>query len=174
MVVRFDSFAKKQAINNKDFDEVQALACQLRDYLNEIDVIEKIKVVHKLNAKSQQIQGIFLNKLEELGFQSEKRGLFSGGNAAGLRPDYFCPIGDTGVILEVERGKTIANNMDLLDVWKCHICDYADYLFLIVPQERQRQSGTSQNIYTSVKNRVSTFFQEGKYINIEAVYLFGY
>ena len=25
--------------------------------------------------------------------------------------------------MEVEREKTTINNMDLLDVWKCHICE---------------------------------------------------
>ena len=45
------------------------------------------------------------------------------------------PLADTGIILEVERGKTTINNMDLLDFWKCHICAHADYLFLMVPTE---------------------------------------
>jgi hypothetical protein len=39
----------------------------------------------------------------------------------------------TGIILEVERGKTTINNMDLLEFWKCHICAHADFLFLMVP-----------------------------------------
>lgn len=40
----------------------------------------------------------------------------------------------SGIILEVERGKTLMNNMDLLDMWKCHICEHARYLFSIVPK----------------------------------------
>ena len=43
--------------------------------------------------------------------------------------------------MEVERGKTVLNNMDLLDVWKCHICESANYLFLIVPQMRHDGAG---------------------------------
>jgi len=39
-----------------------------------------------------------------------------------LRPDYFLKLDDTGILLEVERGKTTINNMDLLDFWKCHLC----------------------------------------------------
>ena len=45
------------------------------------------------------------------------------------------PIGESGIILEVERGKTTINNMDLLDFWKCHICSYAHGLYLLVPTE---------------------------------------
>ena len=32
--------------------------------------------------------------------------------------------------MEVERGKTTTNNMDLLDIYKCHICEEANHLFL--------------------------------------------
>ena len=37
--------------------------------------------------------------------------------------------------MEVERGKTTTNNMDLLDIYKCHICEEANHLFLFVPIE---------------------------------------
>ena len=67
---------------------------------------------------------------------SEKQGLFATYNAPGLRPDYYREVPEhrTGIILEVERGKTTINNMDLLDLWKCHICAEAHHLFLLVPQ----------------------------------------
>ena len=51
-------------------------------------------------------------------------------------------VGSSGILLEVERGKTTINNMDFLDFWKCHLCEHAHYLFLLVPQElRQRLAG---------------------------------
>ena len=77
-----------------------------------------------------------------LGFRDERRGLFSAYESA-LRPDYFREVGGTGVILEVERGKTTINNMDLLDFWKCHICEHADYLFSMVPLELRQNPDMS-------------------------------
>lgn len=70
------------------------------------------------------------------------------------------PLGATGIILEVERGKTTINNMDLLDFWKCHICAYADYLFLMVPVElRQNDTMTARREFASVAKRLRTFFE---------------
>lgn len=76
--------------------------------------------------------------------------------------------------MEVERGKTKANNMDLLDVWKCHICKTANCLFLIVPIVRQTEKGKSEIIFESVFKRLSVFFQLKNHINVDAVFLFGY
>jgi hypothetical protein len=75
--------------------------------------------------------------------------------------------------MEVERGKTIANNMDLLDIWKCHICDVANFLFLIIPNIRQ--TATGQNIiFKTVERRMLTFFETENYINVDGVFLIGY
>ena len=59
---------------------------------------------------------------------------------------YYLDLDETGIILEVERGKTTINNMDLLDFWKCHICVHAHYLILVVPVElRQNPTMTPRN-----------------------------
>ena len=71
-----------------------------------------------------------------------------------LRPDYYCALGETGILIEVERGKT---NMDILDFWKCHICDRAEYLFLIVPQARPSANGTVLRHFQQVKRRLGVF-----------------
>jgi len=76
--------------------------------------------------------------------------------------------------MEVERGKTLANNMDLLDIWKCHICREADYLFLVIPKRRPRGSGKSESVQARVVKRVATFFKEPNYINVEGVFVFAY
>jgi hypothetical protein len=95
--------------------------------------------------------------------------------ATALRPDYFLPIGDSGVILEVERGKTTTNNMDLLDFWKCHICRVASYLFLLVPQSLQHNERmTPKKEFRTVQRRLSQFFEPGHYTNVRALCLFGY
>ena len=76
--------------------------------------------------------------------------------------------------MEVERGKTLANNMDMLDIWKCHICNEANYLFLIVPQKRQTEKGAENIIFEKVMDRLDSFFQKNNYLNIDAVIIFGY
>jgi hypothetical protein len=92
-----------------------------------------------------------------------------------LRPDYFLPLGDTGVLIEVERGKTTINNMDLLDFWKCHICAHAHYLILLVPTElRQNPTMSPRREFVTVRNRLASFFEDGNYTNVRGLFLFGY
>lgn len=141
MPVEFTVLKKQGAERGHFFREVDDLANELRSYLDEEHVQEQIRRRHVLGASSAEIQDIVLTKALELGFQDEKKGLFSNYKVPGLRPDYYRAVGDTGILLEVERGKTTTNNMDLLDLWKCHICERASYLFLLVPQseaERER------------------------------------
>jgi len=77
--------------------------------------------------------------------------------------------------MEVERGKTTINNMDLLDFWKCHLCQHADYLFLMVPQElRQNTTMTPRREYNSVVKRMSSFFMRRNYTNVRGLHIFGY
>jgi hypothetical protein len=165
----------KQSISlRNEFTEASSIASQLREYLNSETVCAEINQCHKLYATSQQIQAIISNEVRRLGFQSEKQGLFRDYRVAALRPDFYRPVGKSGIILEVERGKTITNNMDLLDLWKCHVCPYADFLYLIVPLERRSADLTSIKAYDSVLRRLSTFFEPRNYVNVEAAFVFGY
>jgi hypothetical protein len=92
-----------------------------------------------------------------------------------LRPDYFLEIEDTGIILEVERGKTNQNNMDFLDFWKCHICMHAHYLFLMVPEElRQSAQGSVSKPFSATFAHLSAFFEPQNYTNVRGMVLFGY
>jgi hypothetical protein len=113
--------------------------------------------------------------VEPLGFVSEKKGLFAAYKVSGIRPDYFKSLAGGGILFEVERGKTIANNMDLLDVWKTHLCSEAKHLFLMVPNIRVTEKGGSQKIFNTVENRIETFFlSESTPIDVNSVHLFGY
>lgn len=113
--------------NASEFIQAKKIAEELQAYLNQNDVAEKIRGANAPNHSSHDVQRIFLDFLSERWFQDEKKGLFSSYRTALLRPDYYKPIGETGIIFEVERGKTIMNNMDILDLWKCHICPRADF-----------------------------------------------
>ena len=75
--------------------------------------------------------------------------------------------------MEVERGKTIANNMDLLDLWKCHICSNANFLFLVIPNIRQTATGRNI-IFETVERRMTTFFKSENYTNVDGVFIIGY
>jgi len=123
---------------------------------------------------SAQVQAAFRVAATTLGFHSEKTGLFAE-SIPGLRPDYFMAVGKTGILLEVERGKTTTNNMDLLDFWKCHLCVGAHYLFLLVPRElRNNPNMSPKKEFTYVKRRLASFFKPENYTNVRGLVLFGY
>lgn len=175
MAIKFDCL-KKEGVEAEDpnFSRVDQIAKKLRSHLDSVAVQQEIKRVHQVNAHSGAIQNIILKEMTALGFENEKKKLFANAKVKSLRPDYYCRVGSTGILLEVERGKTIMNNMDLLDLWKCHICDHADYLFLLVPEFRPNKKGKKMKTFEPVKNRLGMFFEPSKYVNVNAVYIFGY
>lgn len=76
------------------------------------------------------------------------------------RADCSLEIEDTGVLVEVERGTTTINDMGLLDFWKCHICEHAHYLMLLVPCElRQNETMSPRRGFAAVKNRLHVGFR---------------
>src|SRR5262245_16471855 len=110
---------RKEHVRSSDaFVEAMRIADSLFEYMHRPDVAREIAVNHQLHASSLQIQNVVLPHLLQLGFTPEKTGLFQSTDVAALRPDYYRKVHDTGILLEVERGKTTTNNMDLLDLWK--------------------------------------------------------
>lgn len=166
---------KKDAIEHRvDFRKAKDIFEELVLFMQNEDIQKKLEVTHKRYAKSGDIQNIIVDKTRLLGFTSEKKGLFKNQTVSQLRPDYFLELeNSSGIIMEVERGKTLANNMDLLDLWKCHICEKANFLFLIIPNIRQTKSGRNI-IFESVERRMATFFGKENYTNVDAVFIIGY
>jgi hypothetical protein len=114
-------------------------------------------------------------KALSLGFSKDSKHLFSHIPPKNLRPDFYLCIGSSGILLEVERGKTIQNNMDLLDFWKCHLAHSAHYLILLVPLELKQNEGTkSSKPFTAVLQRLGAFFIEGNYTNVRGTIIIGY
>ena len=165
---------KKSLTLEAEFAEASELAARLAKRMTTDEVRSAILGVHKLGGRSQDVQEILRADLEQLGFQSEKAGLFASMGVSALRPDFYRKLGSSGIIAEVERGKTITNNMDLLDLWKCHICPSAHFLFLIVPEARRSENGTTIKAFEQAARRLATFFEPPNYVNVEAVFLFGY
>jgi hypothetical protein len=147
----------------------------LLEHLNTEDALRSIATANRPGSSSQEIQGVFREFAHTLGFVNESRGLFEGYDTSALRPDYFLPLDGTGILLEVERGKTTINNMDLLDFWKCHLCTHAHYLFLVVPRAlRQNPTMSPRNEFASVAKRLGTFFKPRNRTNVRGLYLYGY
>lgn len=79
------------------------------------------------------------------------------------------------MLLEVEKGKTTINNMDLLDFWKCHVCPHAHYLFLLVPVAlRQNATMSPRNEFAAVTRRLARFFTPRTHTNVRGLCVFGY
>ena len=98
------------------FSEATQLAHELVDYARSIS--DAINRANTPGASSRVIQELFVPRAEDLGFSSERKGLFTKYKTSRLRPDFYKSLGrGAGILLEVERGKTTDNNMDLLDYW---------------------------------------------------------
>ena len=168
-------FLRPGLVDSENLNEVLKISKKVREILIKQDIVEAIAEVHKFGASSHTVQKSILSQMEYLGFTSEKKGLFDSYKVSGIRPDYFKSLEGGGILFEVERGKTIANNMDLLDVWKTHLCLEAKHLFLMVPKIRVTEKGRSQKIFTTVENRIETFFlNESSPIDVNSVHIFGY
>jgi hypothetical protein len=172
--IRYKFFEREMLADSKNLIAVRELAQNVIKVLGRPDIRSAIQKVHKVGATSHAVQGTILHEMEDLGFSSERKGLFSNFKVSGIRPDYYSSIGG-GILFEVERGKTIANNMDILDVWKTHICKEARHLFLLVPEVRATEKGSEQRIFNTVENRIAAFFgNDVKPIDVDSVHLFGY
>jgi hypothetical protein len=151
------------------------MAKRLLDHLNTEEVQRKIGKANAPGASSAVIQAVFTEFAGTLGFANECAGLFENYQNRALRPDYYLPLKNSGILLEVERGKTTINNMDLLDFWKCHLCEKANYLFLMVPRElRQNDKMSPRKEFKTVSKRMASFFEPRNYTNVFGLWLFGY
>ena len=168
-------FYRQDNIDENLFRDVKCLADKILNHLNKPEIHKNIDEANKHGNKSQKIQEIVQGNVKLLGFSSEKKGLFKNTPNPSLRPDFFKEIDSkNGILFEVERGKTRHNNMDLLDLWKCHICPKANFLFLLVPIKRPQRNNDSLPVFSFVKKRMESFFSKDNYVNVKAVFLFGY
>jgi hypothetical protein len=175
MAVELIKYSRADKNMHPDFRSADEKAEHLLSHLNLPEVQNKILYANSPGASSALIQQVFIEFAKELGFRDECEGLFESYPNRALRPDYYLPIGESGILLEVERGKTTINNMDLLDFWKCHLCEKANYLFLMVPRElRQNEQMSPRREFNTVSRRMSSFFEPRNYTNVFGLWLFGY
>jgi len=174
-MIKCTKFVQKEIKNTNIYIEVNKTADLLFQYIKKPNITKSINKLNSPGNSSQKIQDIFIDFVEnKLKFTSEKKGLFNDYANPGLRPDYYKCIQNDGIIIEVERGKTLMNNMDLLDFWKCHICRNSNHLFLMVPTTLVQNSNSSIKCYNKVIKRLSPFFEEDNYTNVHSLTIFGY
>ena len=174
MVLRAD-FVQDQYASSKQWRKVKSVADIVEGHLRTKKIQDRIEKANQPGASSAAVQSVLLEHATSLGFRDEAKGLFKNYKNRGLRPDYFLEVDGTGVILEIERGKTNQNNMDFLDFWKCHICEHAHYLFLMVPRElRQNSGGSVSRPYEVTRSHLAAFFEPRNYTNVRGLVLFGY
>jgi len=173
--VELKAFHLPEMTGTAELAEVDAIARRLHAHLNSADALRRIEEANLPGKSSQEVQAVFRTFVQDLGFIDESRGLFEEYENSALRPDYFLRLRDTGILLEVERGKTTINNMDLLDFWKCHLCSHASYLFLVVPRTlRQNATMRPRNEFATVAKRLATFFTPRNRTNVRGLFLYGY
>jgi hypothetical protein len=172
VTVDYQEFVQSEWSNRAQWLEVQRIGVSLQQHLDTPHSAAAIAAANRPGRSSADVQSTLGARVRELGFESEKTGLFS---EFVLRPDYYMPLDGTGILLEVERGKTTINNMDLLDFWKCHLCRHANYLFLLVPKElRQNDTMSPRPEFAAVSRRLAPFFSQGNETNVRGLCLFGY
>ena len=168
-------FVRDDLESSLEWREVQRISAELIDYMNEPAISVRLREANRPRSSSSQVQAVLLDKARDLGFRDESRGLFAQYSTKGVRPDYYMEVGCTGVILEVERGKTTTNNMDFLDFWKCHICRTASFLILLVPIElRHNDDDAPKKEFQKVSSRLESFFFPENYTNVWGLVLVGY
>ena len=175
MVIQRTSFIQNEYAKTSEWKKITQYSDELYAYLSTPQILHDLEIANVPGANSREIQDILLQRAKQLGFKDESQGLFQNYDRQ-LRPDFYLPVQETGIIIEVERGKTNQNNMDFLDFWKCHICESAHYLFLFVPNVlNQNNSGRiAGRPYEKVIKNFAPFFEINNYTNVRGVVIFGY
>ena len=159
-----------------EVERVDELAGQLVAHLH--SSAEIIAALHIYGAQSKAIQDTVGELLcDRLRFRSEVVLTPQHGLVTQARPDFYFDLGaGRGVIAEVERGGTTANNHDLKDLWKAHIAPNAHHLFLVVPEELRNESGAvRERPFPKVVRRIGAFFGEPRReVDVLSAHVFGY
>jgi len=168
-------FVQDGFIYSEEWKVVKELSEKVYSFISNPNTKRKIDMINQPGKSSHDIQKIITSEMIKLGFTGEKQGLFLKYKNSGIRPDFYKKIKNTGIIFEVERGKTNINNMDFLDFWKCHICSEVNYLFLFVPKLLfQNTKVNPSKPFQVTCSHISSFFEPENYTNVRGVVLFGY
>ena len=162
------------ASRSAEVPDVRTLAAALSAQISGDGVATALAAIPAIGGTSHAVDAVLTPLASRLGFESQRKDLFAA-YPSRLRPDWYRPLGEGvgGILLEVERGKALTNNMDLLDLWKCHICREAHHLFLVVPYQVKR-SYAIEAVYKRVVMRMATFMEPANKVNVATISVFGY
>jgi hypothetical protein len=175
--VRYARFVRSDVpADDPELARVDQLAQHLLAHLERSSPAINLAHVHR--ASSSAIQRIVSELLfTELGFREEVVLTPQDGFVTQSRPDFFYRLDrGRGVLAEVERGGTTTNNHDLKDLWKAHIAEDAQHLFLVVPNANWNEAGAArEHPYRRVLGRVGAFFgSPRREIDVLSAHVFGY
>jgi len=174
-------FVQTQHQNDHGARQAAVAAERLFDTICDLQGTPAYREATAHGASSSLFQHLLFPTLRELGFREEVN---SRSGEAAFRPDFMLDLPDGGIMVEVERGKTIDNNMDMLDMWKCHVHESARHLILAVPVwyvKLKRDKATKVVVgedktptFAKVCRRMSGFFAEGNETNVRSLHVLGY
>jgi len=176
-MVRYERLARDPSTLDglKDRGVVDRLASAVRAHLEGSERLLEGLNLH--GTQSRAIQNHVGSVLEdELLFRSEVVLTPDSGFVTRARADFFFALPSGGVIAEVERGGTTANNHDLKDLWKAHLAVDVQHLFLVVPLELTNAQGVvRERPFPKVVRRMSAFFGDPRrFVDVTSVHVFGY
>jgi len=176
MTIEKKFFVQDKLDIQDEWSSVKEIAIGFYNYLSSPEIEYQLNANNIPGAQSQKIEEVITPYARKIGFSSQKKGLFNKYKVSKLTPDYYLSINNNGIIIEVERGQTTQNNAALKDLWKTHICEEADYLFLFVPNElvQNKNGKIVGKPFNETINRISTFFEPNNYTNVRGVAIFGY
>ncbi len=104
MTIELKIFVRDDFARSPEFRRVDEIARSLLTDLEQPEIAEAMVCANQPGKSSSEIQNCLIASATQLGFTSERRGLFVKYQSS-LRPDYFLQLDGTGIILEVERGQ---------------------------------------------------------------------
>ena len=159
-------FVQKEFEDSGGFKEFLKDCKTIKDFIKSEG--QSIALLNKKGVSSKKIQDLlYEGVIKKLGYLTENKQDF-------FVPDFLKTGIGYGIMIEVERGKTINNNMDFIDFWKCHISQKSNMLVLIVPEKVPRASDKNMNIYSFVLRRMEPLFQDHNYTNVKALAVISY
>ena len=95
-------FVQDGFIYSEEWKEVKELSEKVYSFINNPNTKRKIDMINQPGKSSHDIQKIITSEMINLGFTSEKQGLFLKYKNSGIRPDFYKKIKNTGILFEVE------------------------------------------------------------------------
>lgn len=150
-----------------DWKKVTAIGKEIEGLVTKFKI--EIDAANMPGKSSRNLERIFEPHLSSKGFVHEPKKEYE--NRL-LCPDFVNR--EMKVIIEIERGKILNNNMDMLDFWKTHIHGHCRYLILMVPLVLKHSEKSTEHPFEKVRTRMDLLFSKDNRTNVRGLVLIGY